>query len=146
MAITAVTVHDQELLKSLAILRNVVNSREIITAERKAAKMLIDRGYERLLATLIGNSDYLINSFTYKLRYGTQSMSGVRVGFKRPGGNVAHLVDLGTEERYTKTGAYRGRIKGGHFWTNTKEQYAPIAMQDMMDAIANAVNKINSRS
>lgn len=146
MANVQVDVRAEVLLKQLAILKNVVNAKEVIAAERKAAKLLKDRGYERLIATLIGNSDNLVDSFTYKLRNGTASMSGIRVGFKRPGGNVAHLVDLGTVDRYTKTGAYRGRIKGSHFWTDTKEQYAPKAMDMMMDAVEDAINKINSRT
>jgi len=146
MADTQVDIRAEVLLKQLAILKNLVNAKEIIAAERKAAQLLKDRGYERLLATLIGNSDNLVESFTYKLRNGTKSMTGIRVGFKRPGGNVAHLVDLGTVDRYTKTGAYRGRIKGSHFWTDTKEQYAPKAMDIMMDAVDDAIKKINSRA
>lgn len=73
-------------------------------------------------------------------------MSGIRVGFKRPGGNVSHLVDLGTEERHTRTGAYRGRIKGSHFWTDTKEQYVPQAREIMLDAVRSAIEKINGGS
>ena len=146
MADIQVDVRAEKLLKQLAILYNVIDSKEVIAAERKAATLLKDRGYERLIATLIGNSDHLVDSFTYKLRNGTKSMTGIRVGFKRPGGNVAHLVDLGTNERYTKAGAYRGRIKGSHFWTDTKEQYAPQAMDIMIDAIDSAIKKINSRT
>jgi len=146
MADIQVDVRAEVLLKQLAILYNIIDSKEVIAAERKAATLLKDQGYNRLIATLIGNSDYLVNSFTYKLRNGTKSMTGIRVGFKRPGGNVAHLVDLGTEERYTKTGAYRGRIKGSHFWTDTKEQYAPKAMDIMLDAIDSAIKKINNRA
>lgn len=135
---------DKELIQALTRLQDLIDSKEVMTAERKAAKLLMDRGYERLLATLIGNSDYLINSFTFAYRYKRRSMAGIRVGFKRPGGNVAHLVDLGTEERYTKTGAYRGKIKGSHFWTDTKEQYVPKARDLILDAVENAIKKINN--
>lgn len=140
--ITSVDVNAEMLMKQLAILRDVVNSKEVVAAERKAAKMLMDRGYNQLVVTLKGNSDNLINSFTYKLRNGKESMSGIRVGFKRPGGNTAHLVDRGTDERYTRTGAYRGRITGSRFWTDTTNTYAPIAMNDMVDAVEAAIKKI----
>jgi hypothetical protein len=133
----------RELMIQLRILQNLVDRREIVDAERKAAKMLMERGKDRLIATLIGNSDYLVDSFTYKLRKG--KFSGVLVGFKRPGGNVAHLVDLGTKDRYTKNGAYRGKIIGSRFWTDTKEQYVPKAIDDMMEAVDRAIRKINGR-
>ena len=141
-AITAIP-KDRELIMALTRLQDVIDSKEVIAAERKAAKLLMDRGYDKLLATLIGNSDYLINSFTFAYRYKRKSMAGVRVGFKRPGGNVAHLVDLGTVERYTKAGAYRGKIKGSHFWTDTKDQYVPKAREIILDAVENAIKTIN---
>ena len=147
MPIVVTEIDDKKLLQQLALLRTVVNSKEIIKAERKAAIMLKNKGYEKLIATLIGGkSEHLAHSFTYKLRNGSKSLSGIRVGFSRPGGNVAHLVDRGTVERYTKSGAYRGKIKGSHFWTDTRDQYGPQAMEMMMNAIEDAINKINSRS
>lgn len=133
----------RELMIQLRILQNLVDRREIVDAERKAAKMLMERGKDKLISTLIGNSDYLVDSFTYKLRKG--KFAGVLVGFKRPGGNVAHLVDMGTKDRYTKNGAYRGKIVGSRFWSDTKEQYAPQAMNDMMEAVDRAIRKINGR-
>ena len=42
-----------------------------------------------------------------------------RVGYKRPGGNPAHLVDLGTQERYTKKGLYRGKVTPRKFHSGT---------------------------
>ena len=143
MADVRVDVDYQELMVKLKILQNLVDRKEIVDSERKAAKMMMERGRSKLIATLIGNSDNLVDSFTYKLRKG--KFAGILVGFKRPGGNVAHLVDMGTVERHTKTGAYRGKIKGSHFWTDTKNQYAPVAMADMMNAIDSAIRKINNR-
>lgn len=143
MADVQVEVHAEELLVQLKILQDLVNRKEITDAERKAAKMMMERGRDRLIATLIGNSDHLVDSFTYRMRKG--KFTGVLVGFKRPGGNVAHLVDRGTKVRKTKTGANRGKIKGSKFWTDTKEQYADKAVNDMMEAIDSAIKKINNR-
>ena len=136
-------VHAEELLVQLSILKDLVNRKEITTAERKAAKMMMERGRDKLVTTLIGNSDNLVDSFTYKMRKG--QFAGVLVGFKRPGGNVAHLVDRGTRDRRTKSGASRGRIKGSKFWTDTKEQYADKAVADMMEAVDRAIRKINAQ-
>ena len=133
----------EDLLIQLRMMQKLVDRKEITDAERKAAKMLMEEGRNKLIATLIGNSDNLVDSFTYRLKKGR--FAGVLVGFKRPGGNVAHLVDKGTKERYNKNGAYRGKISGSHFWTDTREQYAPKAMDDMMDAIDRAIRKINGR-
>ena len=143
MADIITEVDAQALLAQLRILQDFVDRREIVNAERKAAKMLMEHGRDRLISTLLGNSDYLVDSFTYKLRKG--KFAGILVGFARPGGNTAHLVDRGTKERRTSTGASRGRIKGSQFWTNTKDTYAPVAMDQMMDAIDQAIRKINSR-
>lgn len=143
MAEVQVDVHAEELLVKLKMLQDLVNRKEITDAERKAAKMLMERGRNKLIATLIGNSDHLVDSFTYRMRKG--KFTGVLVGFKRPGGNVAHLVDRGTKDRKTKNGAYRGKIRGSKFWTETKEQYADKAVSDMMEAVDRAIRKINSR-
>lgn len=143
MADVQVEVHAEELLAQLKILQDLVNRKEITDAERKAAKMMMERGRDKLISTLIGNSDHLVDSFTYRMRKG--KFTGVLVGFKRPGGNVAHLVDKGTKDRKTRTGASRGKIKGSHFWTDTKEQYADKAVNDMIAAIDSAIKKINNR-
>ena len=131
----------QELMIQLKMMQNLVDRKEITKAERDAAKMIMEHGRNRLVATLIGNSDNLVDSFTYRMKKG--KFAGVLIGFKRPGGNVAHLVDRGTQERYNKNGAYRGKIKGSRFWTDTRDQYAPQAMEEIMEAVDEAIKKIN---
>lgn len=143
MATLRADVDYQELMIQLKMMQKLVDRKEITTAERKAAKMLMERGRDRLISTLIGNSDHLVDSFTYRLKKG--KFAGVLIGFARPGGNVAHLVDMGTQARYTKNKAGRGKIAGSHFWTDTRDQYAPQAMEDIMDAVDSAIRKINGR-
>lgn len=71
-------------------------------------------------------------------------------GFKKGkgGGNHAHLVDRGTDERWTKKGAYRGSVSkgspntGSMFWTRAVESKGPQAMEKTMDVIYNEMNKI----
>lgn len=71
-------------------------------------------------------------------------------GFKKGkgGGNHAHLVDRGTDERWTKKGAYRGSVSkgspntGSMFWTRAVESKGPQAMEKTMNVIYNEMNKI----
>lgn len=75
-------------------------------------------------------------------------------GFKRgkDGGAHAHLVDKGTAERYTRKGAYRGSISKGNpnhgsgFWSDAVETKGQEGLQRLMEAIYDAVNKINGGS
>ena len=75
-------------------------------------------------------------------------------GFKRsnkkgvPGGNHAHLVDRGTDERWTKKGAYRGSVSRGRpntgsmFWTDAVETEGPRAQRTLMDGVYDTISKI----
>ena len=68
---------------------------------------------------------------------------GVLVGFRRGGfhGQVAHLM-AGTKERFTKSGAYRGKIKESSYWSDISQTDAPRVLQDIMKAIENEIDRI----
>lgn len=68
-------------------------------------------------------------------------------GFRRglDGGNHSHLVDSGTGPRYTKSGAYRGIMPANWFWYDARESEERKATEILYDAIATAVDRINSR-
>lgn len=69
---------------------------------------------------------------------------GVIVGFKRPEGSHAHLIDEGTSERqsrYRKT----GKVKPTYFWTETKNEDQQDAWYMLEESIEKAVNRINNR-
>jgi len=80
-------------------------------------------------------------------------------GFKRSapkkgieGGNHAHLVDRGTNKRWTKTGAYRGSVSKGNpntgsgFWTDAVNSQGPAALNKLMDAVYDALEEIIKRN
>lgn len=67
---------------------------------------------------------------------------GARVGYKRPGGNAAHLVDLGTQERYTKKGLYRGKVTPRKFHSGTFKQMEPQLGRDLIKALYDTINNI----
>lgn len=70
-------------------------------------------------------------------------------GFRREVGGIdgwyANFVDLGTEPRYTKAGKYRGIMPANKFWTDARESEEGKATEILYDAIARAVERINSR-
>lgn len=69
----------------------------------------------------------------------------VYVGFKRPGGGAAHLLDKGTAIRHTRTGANRGRIVASHFHTNAVQQKKDEAMQVLYRSIQDSLDRIWNR-
>lgn len=69
-------------------------------------------------------------------------------GFKRPGGNAAHLVDRGTEKRWTKKGAYRGSVSkgspntGSRFWTDAFLAKKNEAAMELMESVRKSIQKL----
>ena len=71
-------------------------------------------------------------------------------GFRKGkgGGNHAHLVDRGTDDRWTKKGYYRGSVSkgrpntGSRFWTKAVESKGPQAIKKTMNVIYNEMGKI----
>lgn len=125
------------LLNNLEVL---VEKKEITEGEKAAARYLITKGRERLKTRLKkSHSNNLMRSFTYRMR---KKNAGVLVGFKRPEGSAAHLVDKGTKDRITARGANRGSITGNNFWSDTRTNDSDKAMEIMMNAIEASIDKI----
>lgn len=92
----------------------------------------------------------------FKVRKGNLSTSVMRKyikkrvaaygAFSRPKGAVAHLLNSGTKERYTRSGAYRGRIVPTYFKTSIVETKGNAAMRIAADAISNEIYRILSRN
>ncbi len=90
-----------------------------------------------------------------KTKKGTMVVGGFRrsgasraykVSKRPPGGNHAHLVDRGTNERWQKTtGRYTGRVKGSRFWTRVVLQEGPKVVDKVLDAVEVAINRIYDR-
>lgn len=66
----------------------------------------------------------------------------VYVGFKRPGGAAAHLLDKGTAIRHTRTGANRGRIVASNFHTDAVKRKKDEAMQVLYKSIEASLERI----
>ena len=92
----------------------------------------------------------------FKVRKGNLSTSVMRKyikkrvaaygAFSRPKGAVAHLLEYGTKERFTKSKAPRGRVKPSYFKTNIVETKGNSAMNIAADAISAEIYRIISRN
>jgi hypothetical protein len=124
---------------------------------KKGSTLLLTSGKASFLSKNKKRTGNLYRAFTDKLRRKKKGVSGIFVGFKRGKGkgNHSHLIDRGTKERFTTSGAYRGKIdspglgKRGYvktgktlFWTDTVEQKGNAAMNNVTNAIYRALNAI----
>lgn len=95
-----------------------------------------------------GKSGNLKKSFAIKL---DRKKAIALAGFKRPQGAAAHLVDIGTVERYTKKGYYRGTVQkrgpntGSRFYHDAVEAEGYNAMQRVMDVVFDEILRITGR-
>lgn len=96
-----------------------------------------------------GKTGNLINSFNVKIK---KNKLGALVGFGRLGRH-AWLLDLGTKERRWRKKPFKntGRLPGKNggfrigFWTETKEQDFPKAMECVREGVEMFVQRINER-
>lgn len=84
----------------------------------------------------------LIKSLTKRVK---KRKPGVLVGFASPIGNHAHLVDMGTKDRYTKKGKYSGKMPANRFFADTKSQDEGKAFQKLNEGIQRAITRIQNR-
>ena len=73
-------------------------------------------------------------------------------GFRRStGGGIAHLVDSGTNPRYTRKGYYRGSVSkdipnsGSRFWRTAVAAKASAALSELCESIEKSVKQIIAR-
>ena len=140
----------EHLDTALRQLTNIERETAVRTGLRRGGAYLIKQGRKRLRKKVHTDKKHqyrekgrkpgnLQSAFTNKLK---RSKPGVLVGFRRPQGAHSHLVDLGTGERETHGGLKRGEMPGIKFWSDTREQDTPTAMNYVMDGIEKAALKI----
>lgn len=119
---------------------------------KDAGKVFLSGGKTRLRQRMKSGSrgvtGNLLKSFQVKVK---KNKPGVLIGFKqgKRGGSHSHLVDRGTKARFykTKLGNRKsvGSVKPNAFWSDTKMQDYPKAMDSLYSGIERAVNRINNR-
>lgn len=112
---------------------------------RGAAKIFATLGRANLRSAPTGvKTGWLLSSITSRVRVSRKSGEPTVVGFMRPRGNLAHLVDLGTRPRYTEAGAYRGIMPANYFFTDARTEGEKPAMDAILDGIQRAIDRINN--
>ncbi|MDR2919691.1 MAG: hypothetical protein LBV72_10060 [Tannerella sp.] len=144
-----------EMLVVLDQLSDVEKDKAVKSGLRTAGNVFRREGLNQIRSKLSG---------TTKRSYGRQPgnlLSSIRVRVKRskPGvltgfdekGHHAHLADLGTKERFFKTGIRgqrrksSGRMPATHFWTTTKQSKEIKASEALFTGLERAVNRIIDR-
>lgn len=117
-----------------------------------AAKIFIARGELNLRARLKGTGKgNLIRAFR---RGWSQKNATAYAGFYKDKkldsmprfGNHAHLVDLGTTHRYTKSGAYRGVMPANYFWHDARYMGEKDAYDAIVDGVQEAILRMQERA
>ena len=123
---------------------------------RAGAGVFVTIGKRNLRSRLKGTGrGSLIDSFAIKVK---RYKPGVLAGFRRSGkwikyvtaGNHAHLVDLGTDNRWTKKtykgfNQYRGYMPANRFWSDAAVSGEQQAMNKVYEGVKRAVERLNER-
>lgn len=139
----------EDLKRKFQMLEEVDKTAAVAKGLQEGAKPIVAEGRANLASRnkkgKKAKSTHLANSFATSLR---RKDGSIRIGFKRPGGAAAHLVDKGTAERYTKKGYYRGSVSkgnpyhGSRFWTDAVMSKGQEALQILADVINQEIIKI----
>lgn len=142
----------QEMQRKLKMLEEVDKTAAVSKGLQEGAKPIVAEGKVNLASRnkrgTKAKSAHLANSFATSLK---KKDSSIRIGFRRPGGAAAHLVDKGTAERYTKKGYYRGSVSkgnpkhGSRFWTDAVLSKGQEALEILADAINQEIIKITNK-
>ena len=133
----------QDALRRIAILSRAIDRDTALLSSMEAAARLIQRVGKLNLSERLqwadGTTGSLLRQFRTRRR---RNMMAVAAGFNRPEGAHAHLVDLGTGPRYTKSGKYRGVMPANMFWTDAIETTQSEAQDRFLDAVDRAVKRL----
>ena len=133
----------------LSELDKVDQSNTVQYALKQGALVIQNAGKANLAVRNKTHTGNLKKSFSIKV---VKKKAYALSGFKRPAGAHAHLIDRGTDKRYTKKGAYRGSVSKGNpnsgslFWTQAVTANGGRALNTLMNAIYDALEEINRRN
>lgn len=142
MQIQATLINFEKIMKSINGLSDIDKNKVIKQGLRKAGNVFIRIGKNELKSKLKGTGKgNLLKSFRNKVK---KNKLGVITGFSNTG-HHAHLIDRGTTERYTKSGYYKGRVRGNLFWSNAINTGKSEAINNVLNGIEEGIQKIMIR-
>lgn len=129
----------RKLNEKLNQLGSVVKEGIVQRGLREAANIVLKEAKSSIERHGFIRTGKLLGSAAIKTR---KKDGKVYIGYKRPAGAAAHLLDKGTAVRHTKTGANRGRIVASNFHTDALKAKKDEAMQVMYKSIQASLEKI----
>lgn len=144
MQIQATLIDYDRVYSAISGLTNIEKDKTIKAGLRSATSVFIRAGRSNLRARLSGNktTGNLLKSFRNKVK---RTKLGAIAGFNQLGMH-AHLLDNGTVNRTTRSGANRGVMPANHFWTDAITNNEGAAIAKVYDGIDRAVTRILLRN
>lgn len=130
MADITVSVDARDVLEALDRLDRAEANRRVYAGLKKAGNWMAGRARSQA-----PDHPRKLKS-TIRARKARRDRPGVVVSARHP---LNVIVQGGTKDRYTKSGAYRGRIKPNPFITRTANAYEDSALDMAEDAIGDAL-------
>jgi len=127
--------------KAIENLNDFQKDKAVQQGLKDATGLFINAGRQNLrdrMKSKKGDSGDLLKSFRSKLK---RSSLGAIAGFNQLGMH-AHLIDLGTQERTTKSGANRGKVEGNSFWKDAIESNETAAIDKVYSGIERAITNL----
>ncbi len=150
-----IVLDEKDLQKMNALLSEydkVDQSAIIQHALKQGMQVIVDEGKSNLATRNKKKTGNLSRSFRLTAnKKKAYSLGGFKRG-KEGGGYAAHLVDRGTDDRWTRKGAYRGSVSKGNpnhgsmFWTDAVTDKGQEGLNRLMDAIYKAIEQINNKN
>ena len=147
-----VTMDTRSMLRleaQLARLTELEKQETVAKGVRQATAIIKKQGQENLSQTYvkIKEDGSGFNKHTFVNRADKKKLKGYSGFIRRKGyhGQLAHLIDRGTADRYTKKRAYRGRMRYTGFWTKAVESKGNEALMTMAESIQKTIKRLLNR-
>lgn len=113
---------------------------------REATAIIKKEGKKNLSNTYIQEKSGKFKK-SFSNRVDKKKLKGYSGFIRRKGyhGQLAHLLDRGTADRYTKKRAYRGRMRYTGFWTKAVESKGNEALMTMAESIQKTIKRLLNR-
>lgn len=150
MTISATMVGIDKINSLVSDLQNVDRNRALRYGLLQGAKVIERAGRRNLMLRNDEHTGNLMQSLRAKLARGSLSAyagfeRSYKLDLEKGVGNHAHLVDRGTDKRYTKKGYYRGIMPASYFWTDTKAQSASGVNRVILSSVERMVERLKSK-
>lgn len=144
-----VTMDTRSMLRleaQLARLTEFEKQETVARGVREATAIIKKEGKKNLSNTYIKEKSGKFKK-SFSNRVDKKKLKGYSGFIRRKGyhGQLAHLLDRGTADRYTKKGAYRGKMRYTGFWTKAVESKGNEALMTMAESIQKTIKRLLNR-